>query len=99
MPRSVLEFSGITWVCAGIMTMVLRLRITLSDLRFRADMLRTGIDVSKEGPLCANRRYHSSIAGAGQCRRVPGLVNFRRGEITQVDNQAGWIRGRWSGQT
>ena len=45
MPRSVLEFSGITWVCAGIMTLVLRLRITLSALPLRMDILSVGINV------------------------------------------------------
>jgi hypothetical protein len=45
MPRSVLEFSGIAWVCAGIMTLVLRLRITLSALPLRMDMLSVGINV------------------------------------------------------
>ena len=45
MPRSVLEFSGIAWVCAGIMTLVLRLRITLSALPLRMDMLSVGITV------------------------------------------------------
>jgi hypothetical protein len=41
----VLEFSGIAWVCAGIMTLVLRLRITLSALPLRMDMLSVGINV------------------------------------------------------
>ena len=45
MPRSVLEFSGIAWVCAGIMTLVLRLRITLSALPLRTEMLSVGINV------------------------------------------------------
>jgi len=55
MPRSVLEFSGITWVCAGIMTLVLRLRITLSALPLRMDILSVGINV------CSAKSGHAGL--------------------------------------
>ncbi len=55
MPRSVLEFSGIAWVCAGIMTLVLRLRITLSALPLRMDILSVGINV------CSAKSGHAGL--------------------------------------